>query len=556
MFSIYHYIKLQLKQRLTSPVKYSVLYLSPVLLLVIGWIIGKISGYENEGDRKISKKFIYDSAMLSTLYLVLNYRIAYEIIREKQIFRKQHIHTYGFGLFKFYTAWEIIYAILILISSVIIIAIVYVMGFLSNVNIIIAFLTFYLSQLAVVFTSMFISTFFTGLPVIGGCLCVLIQKCSVLSYILVVYFNDYKKDRQKISQHGSLTSLSSSYFEVRKAELLGETINFSNLMDRNHNNIFFDMITSISTVVLIVLLVLFVDFFLYSIHVSRSFIDRHSRSHFIKLIENKYNDTNPVYPETNNGVIRYVTDLVIFPMDGVAISIKHLFKKYSNKIMGISDVSFDINDNEIFVIAGPKNSGKSTLMKILYGRQPSSFGNVYYKEGENLKEMGYGKWRYLTHNISVAPKENYMFMEELSVSDNIKFYQSMTSSHEDGFALLKELNFSGSTSDLVKDLSKVEKTKVKIALALLKFKKYIFLEEPTAGMTEKDRLCFWNVIRTRSPNRVVVISTDSVEEAIHNGNRILVLKGGVVECIGDSEYVKNRTTSSSSESEHKINIKN
>lgn len=555
MFSIYHYIKLQLKERLSTPVKSSILYLSPVLLLVIEWIIGQASSREDENDRKISKKFIYDSTVLLLLYIVLNYRIAYEIIREKQIFRKQHVHTYGFGLLRFYIAWEIIYAILIFISSVIVIAIVYIMGFLSHVNIIIAFLTFYLFQLADVSFFMFVSTFFSGLPTIGGILSVFLQIASAVSYLLVIYFEDYKKNHQKIGQHGTLTSIASSYFEVRKAELNGETINFSNLMDRNHNNIFFDMITSISSVLCIILLALFVDFFLYSIHASRNFTDRSSRSHFIKLIENKYNDTNPIHPENNNGVIRYLNELNVFPIDGIAISIKHLFKKYSNKIMAISDVSFDINDNEIFVITGPKNSGKSTLMKMLYGRQPSSFGYVYYKEGDNMKEMGYGKWGSLTHNISVAPKENYMFMESLSVSDHIKFYQSMTSSHEDGFALLNELHFTGNTSDHVKDLSEVEKTKVKIALALLKFQKYIFLEEPTAGMNEKDTLSFWNAIRARSTNRVIIVSTDNMEEAIHNGNRILVLKGGMVDCIGDSEYVRNRTSSSNS-SEHKIDIKN
>jgi len=55
--------------------------------------------------------------------------------------------------------------------------------------------------------------------------------------------------------------------------------------------------------------------------------------------------------------------------------------------------------------------------------------------------MSYGNWRNLSRFLSVAPKEDYMFMEDLSVSDHIKFYQSMISSYEDGFALLKELNF-------------------------------------------------------------------------------------------------------------------
>jgi len=581
MSSIYHYVKLQLKQRFfATPIKSCIFYLSPVVFFIISWVIGKILDFEKASDKIINLEFIYVSSVALVLYIVLNFRLAYEMICEKQKFRKQHIHTYGMGIFKFYIAWEIIYAILILISSVIIIGCVYIMGLFPNINIIISFLSFYLFQLAVVLCSMFISAFFPRLPVVGGCLSVLIQLSSVIPFIADIYIHNYKSVREKFDRHNSMTSLFNDLYEERKAELYGETINFSNIFNSGYVHIFLNILMSLGTILIEVILAVFVDLFLVSIHATKSFTDRRNRSYFVSLIENKFSndntDSSQTIPEINEGFfdwsefkqlfklhkpkenntneINYDPDqLIILSNKGKAISIKHLFKQYVNKVMAISNISFDIRDSEIFVITGPKNSGKSTLMKILYGRHPSSFGEVNYNESKDMLKMNYGNWRTISRFLSVAPKENYMFMEGLSVSDHIKFYQSMTSSHEDGFALLKELNFTGNTSDRVKNLSEVEKTKVKIALALLKFQKYIFLEEPTARMTEEDRTYFWKAIHARSTNRVVVISTENMEEAIQNGNHILELKGGMIECIGDREYVKSRV-SPPSQSEHKIAI--
>jgi len=584
MLSIYHYVKLQLKQRIfATPIKSCIFYLSPVVFFIISWVIGKSLDLEKESDKKINLEFIFASSVALVLYLVLNYRITYEIISEKQKFRKQHIHTYGFCIFKFFIAWEIIYAILIFISSAIIMGCVYFMGLFPNINIIVAFLSFYLFQLSVVLISMFFSACFPRLPVIGGCFSVFIQLISVISFIVNVYLDNYTKGGEKFNQHNNMTSISNDIYEVRKAKLLGETINFSNLFNSGYINIFFNMLASLAAIIISILLSVLVDVFLVSIHVSKNSSDRHNKSYFINLIENKFRnddtDLNPFYSEINNegffdwsefkqlfklhkpnennrNEVKYDPDqLIILSNKGVAISIKHLFKQYTNMNMAISNVSFDIHDDEIFVITGPKNSGKSTLMKMLYGREPSSFGHIYYNESKEMLKMSYGNWRNLSRFLSVAPKEDYMFMEDLSVSDHIKFYQSMISSYEDGFALLKELNFKGNTSDSIKNLSEVEKNKVKIALALLKYQKYIFLEEPTAEMTEEDRECFWKAIRARSTNRVIVISTENVKEAAQNGNHILELNEGMIECIGDSEYIKNRISPPST-SEHKIDIKN
>jgi len=217
------------------------------------------------------------------------------------------------------------------------------------------------------------------------------------------------------------------------------------------------------------------------------------------------------------------------------ISARNLFKQYhNNNIMAINNATFNIYRDEIVAITGKCDSGKSTLMKMLYGRIRTSYGNIFI----NNKKLDYWRWGIISKLISVAPKEDYVFFKGLTVSDHIKYYQSISNTRENGFTLLNELNFLGSYDDQINNLDDVEKTKVKIAIALLKFKKVIFLEEPTTGMSEKDVLCFWKVINARKTNRSIIISTLNMEEAIQNANRIIVLDKGYIRCIGDGEFIK------------------
>jgi len=577
MSSIMQYIKAQLKQKVVfNPLMSLLSFSSPVVLFIISYVVGKCMNFEKENSST-------EKSLQAVLILVVSYILyigvcvngAYDLIQEKKKFRKQHMYTHGFSLLKFYISWTIIYALLILPSCLIIVAIIHFTNIFPGINVIIIFLSFYLFQVAMVTFTFWISCF-TSSPAFGELLSLAINIGLTITVFCVYYFANYKGTHHSTS---GLTPIDRIIVKCKYAVNHGESVGLTDIFTREYIRIFVDLVSSIGSIIVIIILILLTDFFFISRHVKRSVRDVTKKSSFMDIIKNgpnikvksvprndenyqnkqgffdwdemRYmfkankNATRDVYEEENNNIQQKTT------ISGrEIINVENLFKKYSSSYeLAISNVSFRAYTNEILMITGRPDAGKSTLMKMLYGRQSSSYGNIII----NGKELG-NNWKSISQHLSVAPKGDYVFMEDLSVSENIKLYSSMCSTKENGFSLLEELNFAGNTSDLIKNLSDVERTKVKIALALLKSKQCVFIEEPTALMSDKDVACFWNAIKARKNKRSIIVSTSSMYEALTYADRIVVLKDGMTQCIGSPEFVKNKLSVNENEPEIEVNV--
>ncbi|OUM65892.1 hypothetical protein PIROE2DRAFT_59737 [Piromyces sp. E2] len=400
----------------------------------------------------------------------------------------------------------------------------------------------------------------------------------------VNYYSYYRHDKHGSFSHSGITSIDHIIKDFVTAINDGKSIGIRDLFNSKYVWINVNLVTSIGDIIFMVFLGTFSDIFYISRHVKRNYMDRENHNLYLDIIKrNPYLRITTVSDSQNsqersqkffdideicqlfrinkNNVNNRVTEIyeednfnvqpVISGNGKEMINAVNLFKKYeTTNELAINNVSLKAYTNEILIITGMPGSGKSTLMKMLYGRHSSSYGKIIITG----RKMGYWEWRSISQDISVAPKEDYVFMEHLSVADNINLYSSMCSTNENGFSILKELNFTGNKTDLIENLDDVDRTKVKIALALLKSKECIFIEEPTSLMTEKDTICFWNTIRSRKNGKSFIISTNAIYEALSCGDRIVVLDNGMIHCIGDPEFVNERLSISYSDSEIDIAI--
>ena len=566
MSSIFSYVKAQLKQKFVSnPIKALLSTTSPLVFFIISFIAGKTMKFEKESDIKIvTTPFTLMVAVVYILYIVFVFNGAYDLITEKKKYRKQHMYAHGFDLIKFHTSWTIIYALLILPSSLVIVGITHFANVFPGVNVIIIFLAFYLFQILVVTVSFWLSSYFSN-PKYGGLFSTVIQIALTVAFFNTVYFID--DDNFYFSKYGNASGyapIDQIIFDFKKAVIHNESIGFSNILTKEHIWTLIHILTIAGSILIVLLLAIWSDLFFISRHVKRKSSDRKNQDQYRDIIErspytkvkrvsrNEFNNdegffdwsemrqlfkvkkdkVGVIYEEENENVQQFS-----FKNGKEIINAKNLFKLYdTSNELAISNVYLKIYSNEVTIITGAPDAGKSTLMKMLYGRESSSFGKIII----NGREMGSSKWKYINEDISVAPKEDYVFMEHLSVADNIKLYTSMCSTQENGISILNELNFNGNSSDLIKNLDSAERTKLKIALALLKSTNCIFIEEPTALLNEKDNVCFWNVINSRKNKKAIIISTSSMYEALTHGDRIVVLKNGMTQCIGSRDFIKNR----------------
>jgi len=582
MNSVFQYIRAQLKQKfIINPIKEIICTLSPVIIFIICFIVGKCSRIEEENSQTVvSYQAILMAMVAFSLYIVLTYKAAYDVNREKKIFRKQHMYTNGFGYLKFYFSWAVIYALIVLPTSIIIVGIVYIMNIFPNISVVIQFFSFYFYQLSVVIFAFWISSYFSY-PTDGALVTVLLNICFAIKFFCNAYFAGYKKNDNRNKNFDSVTSIGYSIKIFKNAVNKGDSIELFDIFTSENIAVLNCISISMASILIYIFFAICTDYILNLNQLRRSCADRKMKSQYKETVENNpkfrkrvissseeikelkaeqgFFDWNeiPNLFKIKKDKVKYVyeeenDDIQTMDAKGKpVIKAINLFKKYkSDYELALDNVSLNIYNHELLIITGKPDSGKSTLMKTLCGYQASSYGKVFV----DGKEMSPSRWKFICRKISVAPKKNGILMEDLSVEENIKLYASMGYNKEDGFKLLKELNFTGSVSDPVNKLNEEERTKIKVALVLMKSTPYAFIEEPTTYMSESDRFCFWRAIKTRKNKRTIIISTQNAEEAFFYGDRIVVLNDGAVQCIGNSEFVKNRVSISNYEPEIDITV--
>lgn len=214
------------------------------------------------------------------------------------------------------------------------------------------------------------------------------------------------------------------------------------------------------------------------------------------------------------------------------IEVNHL-TKYYGKSRGIIDVSFNVEEGEIFGFIGPNGAGKSTTIRLFLSLiyptkgEAKIFGKDCIKHGPELRqEIGY------------LPSEVYYY-EGMRVIDLLKY--SATFYKKDCTRRIKEL------SDLmelelkrrISDLSYGNKKKVGIVQGLLHSPKLIVLDEPTAGLDPLMQHKFFNLIREENQRGATVFfSSHILGEVQRLCNRVAIIKEGRVIDIQDMKTLQ------------------
>jgi ABC-2 type transport system ATP-binding protein len=202
--------------------------------------------------------------------------------------------------------------------------------------------------------------------------------------------------------------------------------------------------------------------------------------------------------------------------------------KYYGKARGIDDVSFQVDEGEIFGFIGPNGAGKSTTIRLLLSLiYPTSgrgmiFGKDCIKYGPELrKDIGY------------LPSEVFYY-DRMRVIDllnySASFYDRDCTQRINELAELMELEL----HRRIEDLSYGNRKKVGIVQGLLHSPKLLFLDEPTAGLDPLMQRKFFQLIREENQGGVTVFfSSHILGEVQRMCNRVGIIKEGHIIEIAD-----------------------
>lgn len=204
------------------------------------------------------------------------------------------------------------------------------------------------------------------------------------------------------------------------------------------------------------------------------------------------------------------------------IEIKNL-TKYYGKSRGICDVSFNVEEGEIFGFIGPNGAGKSTtirtLLSLIYPTSGSAtiFGKDCIKFAPEIaKEVGY------------LPSEVFYY-DKMKVIDLLKyaasFYKKDCSQRIKELAEIMDLDL----KKRIDDLSFGNKKKVGIVQGLLHEPKLIILDEPTSGLDPLMQQKFFDLLhKENEKGATILLSSHVLSEVQRLCSRVAIIKEGKI----------------------------
>lgn len=200
------------------------------------------------------------------------------------------------------------------------------------------------------------------------------------------------------------------------------------------------------------------------------------------------------------------------------IKLEHVSKKYGRHT-AVNDVSITLSSGRIYGLIGPNGSGKSTTLKMMAGLLFPTSGFVKVDEEQVTREM-VRQTAYLT--------ELDMFYPHFTVKDMVKFYQSQFPDFqtEQAYKLLNEMQLNPEKK--IKKLSKGNRGRLKIVLALARRADVIVLDEPFSGLDPMVRDSIVNslVSYIDFEQQIVVIATHEIDEIETLLDEVIILANG------------------------------
>lgn len=192
----------------------------------------------------------------------------------------------------------------------------------------------------------------------------------------------------------------------------------------------------------------------------------------------------------------------------------------------LRDVSFEVNNNELFGFIGPDGAGKTTLFRIVTSLLVAQAGSLQVLGLDPVNDF-----KMLRKRLGYMPGK-FSLYQDLTVEENLNFYATI-------FGTTIAQNY-----DLIKDIySHIEpfktrpagklsggmKQKLALSCALIHKPDLLILDEPTTGVDAVSRKEFWQMLkRLQKQNITLIVSTPYMDEAALCDRVALIQKGKIM----------------------------
>ena len=192
-----------------------------------------------------------------------------------------------------------------------------------------------------------------------------------------------------------------------------------------------------------------------------------------------------------------------------------------------SNINFNIETEKDLLITGPSGIGKTTLLSILCGLQRPTDGNILYNE-INLYKLVENKIDEFRGKQLGIVFQNFNLINAFTIKQNLLLANtaSGTEDYDHLYDLLQRVGLADKSHIKVSKLSIGEKQRVAVARAFAGKPKWVFCDEPTSSLDDKNTDIIINLIKEESLRckaSLILITHDKRIQSILNFDQILKL---------------------------------
>jgi ABC-2 type transport system ATP-binding protein len=198
------------------------------------------------------------------------------------------------------------------------------------------------------------------------------------------------------------------------------------------------------------------------------------------------------------------------------------FRKTYGRTVAVDEVSFEVNEGEIFGLIGPNGAGKTTTMECVEGLRTPDRGTISVLGLDPFRDV------YALQNRIGVQLQQAQLQKRITVLEAVHLWAALyRRKTADGDRLLEQLGLAEKRHAWFMTLSGGQKQRLFIVLALVNDPEVVFLDELTTGLDPQARRAIWDLVRgIRDRGKTVLLTTHLMEEAERLCDRVAIIEHG------------------------------
>ena len=211
--------------------------------------------------------------------------------------------------------------------------------------------------------------------------------------------------------------------------------------------------------------------------------------------------------------------------------------KYYKKLKAVENITFNVNDGELFGLIGPDGAGKTTIFRILTTLLVANEGSAEVAGFDVVKQL-----KEIRNSVGYMPGK-FSLYQDLTVEENLHFFATIFGTTiEENYDFIKDIyiQIEPFKNRRAGALSGGMKQKLALCCALIHAPKVLFLDEPTTGVDPVSRKEFWIMLkRLQQKGITILVSTPYMDEASLCDRIALIQKGKILKIETPENIINN-----------------